>query len=58
MDVTVTVVHPVCANVRGVFMTSQKKPKRLTKTTPPKKGPLSQGLQNTYKKIQIIKITK
>jgi len=36
----------------------QKKPKRLTKTIPPKKGPVSQGLKNTYKKIQIIKITK
>lgn len=35
-----------------------KKPKRLSKTVPPKKGPVSQGLKNTYKKIQIIKITK
>ena len=34
------------------------KPGRLTKTTPPKKGPDSQGLKNTYKKIQIVKTKK
>ena len=55
MAVLVIVKKHACVNVLDVDM---KKPKRLTKTTPPKKGPLSQGLQNTYKKIQIIKITK
>jgi len=34
------------------------KPGRLTKTTPPKKGPVSQGLQKPYKKIQIVKTKK
>ena len=63
MDVTVIAVHPVCVNVQGVSMTMSRaqmskqisKPGRLTKTKPPKKGPQSQGLQNTYKKIQIVK---
>ena len=32
--------------------------KKLTKTVPPKKGPVSQGLKITSKKIQIVKITK
>jgi hypothetical protein len=35
-----------------------KKVKKLTTTVPPKKGPASQGLKNTSKKIQIVKITK
>ena len=54
-------IKPVCVSVRFANVWNvkmKKKQKRLTKTTPPKKGPLSQGLQNTYKKIQIIKITK
>lgn len=34
------------------------KPKRLSTTVPPKKGPESQGLKNTYKKIQIVKTKK
>jgi len=32
--------------------------KKLTKTVPPKKGPLSQGLQIPPKKIQIVKTNK
>jgi len=36
----------------------KKKSKKLTTTIPPKKGPVSQGLKNTSKKIQIVKITK
>jgi hypothetical protein len=35
-----------------------KKPKRLTKTVPPKKGPVSQGLQIPPKNIQIVKTNK
>ena len=66
MDATATAVHPVCVNVEGVYMTMGRaqmskqisKPGRLTKTTPPKKGPVSQGLQNSYKKIQIVKTKK
>jgi hypothetical protein len=35
-----------------------KKPKRLTKTIPPKKGPVPQGLQINSNKIQIVKTNK
>ena len=53
MDVCVTAAPPVCVNAQSVNMK-----KKLTKTVPPKKGPLSQGLQIPPKKIQIVKTTK
>lgn len=53
MDVCVTAVPLVCANAQSVNMK-----KKLTKTVPPKKGPLSQGLQIPPKKIQIVKTNK
>ena len=53
MDVCVTAAPPVCASAQSVNMK-----KKLTKTVPPKKGPLSQGLQISPKKIQIVKTNK
>ena len=53
MDVCVTAVPPICANAQSVNMK-----RKLTKTVPPKKGPLSQGLQIPPKKIQIVKTNK
>jgi hypothetical protein len=35
-----------------------KKPKRLTRTVPPKKGPVPQGLKINSNKIQIVKTNK
>jgi len=52
VDVCVIAAPPVCANAQYVNM------KKLTKTIPPKKGPLSQGLQIPPKKIQIVKTNK
>tara|TARA_R100001224_G_scaffold19842_1_gene9784 strand:- start:420 stop:560 length:141 start_codon:yes stop_codon:yes gene_type:complete len=37
---------------------NMKKPKRLTKTIPPKRGPAPQGLQINSNKIQIVKTNK
>jgi len=53
VDVCVTAAPPVCASAQSVNMK-----KKLTKTVPPKKGPLSQGLQIPPKKIQIVKTNK
>jgi len=55
VDVCVIAAPPVCANAQYVNM---KKPKRLTRTVPPKKGPVSQGLKINSNKIQIVKINK
>ena len=53
------IAHNLAIGV-GVWdaLVKMKKPKRLTKTVPPKKGPVPQGLQIPPKNIQIVKTNK